>query len=102
MLSPVTDADYKARIAATQAGLLFCYKKMCPYCKNTEAALVKFARIMPGLSYLAVNIEDNPQTVSALSILRAPTVCKIRDGKIETCKTGVMSPGDIARFYSGI
>lgn len=102
MLTRINDANFREKINNAAAGLLFCYKKLCPYCGTTRAALEKFGSSMPTLTYLSLDIEENPEAGNALEIERAPTMLVIKNGKIERARAGTMRPADIARFYSGI
>ena len=102
MLTGITDADFREKIEDTAAGLLFCYKKLCPYCGVTRAALEKFGSSMPTLTYLSLDIEDNPQARKELKVERAPTMLVMKKGRVERAQTGTIRPAEIANLYSGI
>ncbi len=99
MFTPLTTANYKEAIAATESGVLICFKKLCPHCKNMEKVLEKFAARQPGLSLLQLDSEDEPEAFKALGGERAPTVLVIKGGKVAAVKAGLMNPREMEAFY---
>ena len=101
MFTEITDADYTAKIAATQGGVLSCFKKLCPHCKNMEKVLEKFGAGNPDLTFLSLDSEENPVAMKELGAERAPTIFVLKGGKIAAKKAGLMNPREMAALYQG-
>ena len=101
MFTQITDADYRDKIAATQAGVLLCFKKLCPHCKNMQKVLEKFAVTNPDLTFLSLDSEENPVAMKELEAERAPTILVIKGGKVVVKKAGLMNPREMAALYQG-
>ncbi len=99
MFTPLTTANYKETIAATQNGALICFKKLCPHCKNMEKVLEKLAGKQPGLTLLQLDSEDEPEAFKDLGGERAPTILLIRGGKVAAVKAGLMNPREMETWY---
>ncbi len=101
MFTELTDATYKSTIAATQAGVLICFKKLCPHCKNMEKVLEKFSAAQPGITLFSLDSEENPIAMQDLGSERAPTIFVIKGGVAVAKKAGLMNPREMATWYEG-
>ncbi len=101
MFSQITDADFKEKIAATADGVLLCFKKLCPHCKNMEKVLEKFATGHTGVTFLSLDSEENPTAMKELEAERAPTIFVIKGGKVAARKAGLMNPREMNALYTG-
>lgn len=101
MLTTITDADYVATIAASPAGAVLFYKKLCPHCKNMEKVLEKFSALKPDVTLFAVDVEENPVAAQAFEALRAPTILVVKQGKVTGKKAGLMNPKEMLAFFEG-
>lgn len=99
MFTDVHDADFEAAVAAVSGGILICYKKLCPHCKNMEKAMEKFAGQVPEASLLRMDIEENPAGAAAFEAKRAPTLLVIKSGKVAAKKAGLMNPRELRAWY---
>lgn len=100
MFTPLTDSDFVARMAETQAGAVIFYKKLCPHCKNMEKVLQKFAALTPDVALFGIDIEENPAAAAAHEALRAPTILVIKGGAVTGRKAGLMNPKEMLAFYN--
>jgi thioredoxin 1 len=99
MFTELTDKTYKDSIASTQAGVLICFKRLCPHCKNMEKVIEKFFKKNSDLALFSLNGEENPVAVKELDALRQPTTFAIKEGKVVSKKAGLMNPKEMAVFY---
>lgn len=99
MFTPLTDSTYTEVIGATPSGVLICFKKQCPHCKNMEKVLEKFAAKSPAVSLFCLDSEDNPAAMAQLGSERAPTIFVIKDGAIVARKAGLMNPKEMKAFF---
>lgn len=99
MFQYLTTANFKETIAATENGLLMCSKKLCPHCKNMEKVVEKFSAQRPGLTYLKLDSEEEPDAVKELGAERVPTIIFIKGGKIAAQKSSLMNPKEMVAMY---
>jgi len=102
MFTTLTDDTYQNTIADTDDGILICFKKQCPHCKNMEKVLEKFSRKNEGISFFALDSEENPTALADLGAERAPTLVFIKNGAIATTKAGLMNPKELKAFYQAL
>lgn len=100
MFTTLTDATYSEAIAQTEAGVLICFKKNCPHCKNMEKVLEKFASKKAEVSLFNLDSEENPAALAELDAERAPTIFVIKNSAIVARKAGLMNPKEMKAFYA--
>lgn len=100
MFTELTDNDYSQALAGTASGVLICYKKQCPHCKNMEKVLEKFAAKNPEVTLFKLDSEENPGALAELDSERAPTILAIKDGHIAARKAGLMNPKEMKAFFA--
>ncbi len=101
-MESLTDATYKERLAATDAGACIFIKKLCPHCKNMLKVLEKFSALQPGVSLMTIDIEENVESAKAFEAERAPTVLIVKQGKVVGSKAGLMNPKEMLAFYQSV
>jgi thioredoxin 1 len=99
MFTLLTDTNYKQSIESTEAGLLICFKKLCPHCKNMEKVLEKFSKKNVDVSFFKLDSEENPEAMKELNAERIPTIVVIKKSKIAARKSGLMNPKEMTAFY---
>lgn len=96
----LTDANYAEYVAATANGLLLLHKKLCPHCLNMKKVIEKFiANGNETVPVMFIDIEENPQAMSGLSIERVPTLLVIKKGKVAATRVGLMNPRQLGTLY---
>lgn len=99
MYTQVTSTTYTAAITATRQGVLLCFKKLCPHCKNMEKVMEKFSAQRSEIALFKLDSEEDPEAMSALGAERVPTILIIKDGKVTALKTGLMNPRELAALF---
>ena len=99
MFTTLTDTDYEAAFAGTEAGLCLFFKKLCPHCQNMEKVLDKVALRLPAVTLLRLDNEENPKAAEALGAQRAPTLVVLKGGKVAAVKAGLMNPKETVEFF---
>jgi thioredoxin 1 len=99
MYQAITDSDFSATVKGADSSVVIFVKKLCPHCKNMLKMFEKFQKIVPGVTIYTADIEDCTESMAALAVERAPTVCVIKSGKVAAQKTGLMNPREMAAFY---
>lgn len=100
MFTELTDANYRQTIEETKSGVLICFKKQCPHCKNMEKVLEKFASKKADVFLFKLDSEENPEALAELDSQRAPTIFVIKEGKIAARKAGLMNPKEMKAFFA--
>ena len=99
MFQTLEETTYESKIAKVSAGILICFKQLCPHCRNMEKAIEKFAKRHAQVSLFKLDMEENPEASQALESQRAPTLFVIKAGKIVARKAGLMNPKELTAFY---
>jgi len=102
MFTIIDDSTYKESIADTGDGILICFKKLCPHCKNMEKVLVKFSKKNQDVTFYKLDSEENPQARKELNAERAPTLIFIKNRAVAASKAGLMNPKEITAYYQSI
>jgi len=89
-------------VASTSEGILLCFKKLCPHCKNMEKVLEKFSISHPSVALFCLDSEESPEGMAALEAERVPTLVVIRNGRVVARKAGLMNPKELAAWYGKI
>jgi thioredoxin 1 len=94
------DANYAEHIAATPNGLLLLHKKLCPHCLNMKKVIEKFiANGNETVPVMFIDIEENLEAMTGLSVERVPTLLVIKKGKVAATRVGLMNPRQLGTMY---
>jgi len=99
MFTVLTDKNYKKSIESAEKGVLICFKKLCPHCRNMEVVLKKFSKKNISVSLFKLDSEENPEAMNTLNTNRIPTIVIIMRGEIVAQKSGLMNPKEMNAFY---
>ena len=99
MIKNLDNANYHEAIRKTEAGILLCYKKLRPHCRNMEKVLIKFADKQSNIKLFSIDSEENTAVMEKLRTERIPTIHVIKNGVIKAKKSGLMNPREMADFY---
>ena len=99
MFTQLTNTTYSQSIQDTANGVLICFKKLCPHCKNMEKVLEKFSKKVTGVTFFSLDSENDTTAKEALGIERVPTILMIKAGRVVGKKAGLMNPKEMFQFY---
>lgn len=99
MFQAIADNEFSSAVQSADSGVVIFVKKLCPHCKNMLKMLEKFIKIVPEAAIFTADIEECPESMAALAVERAPTICIVKGGRIAAQKTGLMNPREMAAFY---
>ena len=102
MFTIIDDSNYQNTIADTRDGILICFKKLCPHCKNMEKVLEKFSKKVKDVTIYRLDFEENPLAREELNAERAPTLIFIKNGAVAATKAGLMNPKEMTAYYQSI
>ncbi|MEE1782434.1 thioredoxin [Streptomyces sp. SP17BM10] len=79
----VTDASFAAEVLAADVPVLVTFTAdWCPPCRTVAPVLAEIAREKAGeLKVVQVDVDTNPESQAAYSILSMPTMVLFRDGE---------------------
>ncbi len=102
MFTELSDTNFAETISTIETGIVICFKKLCPHCKNMEKVLEKFAKKNAGVPLFNLDSEENPKTMEGLKTDRIPTILVIKNGTVAAQKSGLMNPKEMIAFYEGV
>lgn len=102
MLTRLNRDTFTPTVAGLDQGVLICFKKLCPHCKNMEKVLEKFAASRPDVPLFSLDSEEEPELMQSVGAERVPTLCIFRDGRVAAVKAGLMNPREFAAFYDSV
>lgn len=70
MFTQLTESTYSNSIETTDSGVIICYKKLCPHCKNMEKVLEKFSKMETDVSFFSLDSEEDSMATKALGVER--------------------------------
>jgi thioredoxin 1 len=78
----VTDATFESEVLASgQPVVVDFWAPWCGPCKAIEPALDELAAANSGVSFVKLDIDENPLTANRFGVLSLPTVMLFQDGE---------------------
>jgi thioredoxin 1 len=101
----VTDADFSSAIASDTPTLVDFWAEWCGPCKMMDRPLDELAGENAGkLTVAKLNVDENPSTMGAYSVMSIPTLIVFKDGEEKRRLVGARSKGqlqaELAEFLS--
>jgi thioredoxin 1 len=92
----VTDGDFADTIASDTPTLVDFWAEWCGPCKIMDAPLNELAGENAGkLSVAKLNVDENPTTMSAYSVMSIPTMIVFQNGEEKRRLVGARSKGQL-------
>jgi thioredoxin 1 len=92
----VTDGDFATTIASETPTLVDFWAEWCGPCKIMDAPLNELAGENAGkLSVAKLNVDENPATMSAYSVMSIPTMIVFQNGEEKRRLVGARSKGQL-------
>jgi thioredoxin 1 len=92
----VTDGDFATAIASETPTLVDFWAEWCGPCKIMDAPLNELAGENAGkLSVAKLNVDENPATMSAYSVMSIPTMIVFQNGEEKRRLVGARSKGQL-------
>ena len=101
----VTDSDFTSAISSDTPTLVDFWAEWCGPCKMMDGSLDELAGENVGkLSVAKLNVDENPSTMGAYSVMSIPTLIVFQNGEEKRRLVGARSKGqlqaELAEFIS--
>jgi thioredoxin len=67
------------------------WAEWCGPCRMVEPVLVEIAEHNPGVKFVKLNVDDNPQVAQSYEVMNIPTLLAFEDGKLSKRIVGALS-----------
>jgi thioredoxin 1 len=74
------------------------HKKLCPHCKILMKVIAKVEAKLPGVTFIAIDSEAEPDFMETYGVERVPTLVCMKNGRGVARKAGVMNPKEMLAF----
>jgi thioredoxin 1 len=74
------------------------HKKLCPHCKILMKVIAKVEAKVPGVTFIAIDSEEEPGLMERYGVERVPTLVCMKNGHGVAKKAGVMNPKEMLSF----
>jgi len=82
-------------------GLIYFYSPNCRPCQVVEPVYKKLSKELKGVTFLKVNVLENPQPAREIGILATPSMVITEDGKVREVILGPISEGALRAKLKG-
>ncbi len=76
-------------------GVIYFYSPNCKPCQMVEPVYKKLSKELKKVSFIKVNVLENPEAARSVGILATPALVITREGKIEEVLLGPVSEGTL-------
>lgn len=99
----LTTENYQAKLDnSNKLALLDFWNSACGVCKNLAPIVEEIAAERDDIEVYSVHAEENPEIVSKFSVMTAPTLLFIADGKVKKRTIGFKSKASILEIIDNI
>ena len=100
MVTPVTDADIDAFVAANRLAVVDVGAPWCAPCKRLDPIVDELARELAGQVAIGkMNADESPRSSSRFGVLGLPTLLVFKDGKRVAQVSGVRPKDELRALF---
>jgi thioredoxin 1 len=88
----VTQETFKAEVLDVPGKVVVDFwAEWCGPCRMVEPALAEIAERNPGVRFVKLNVDENPQVAQSLEVMNIPTLLAFEDGQLKKRIVGALS-----------
>jgi thioredoxin 1 len=88
----VTQDTFKAEVLDVPGKVVVDFwAEWCGPCRVVEPVLTEIAATNPGVKFVKLNVDDNPQVAQSLEVMNIPTLLAFEDGQLKKRIVGALS-----------
>ena len=91
-MEAVTQETFKAEVLDVHGKVVVDFwAEWCGPCRMVEPALTEIAEHNPGVRFVKLNVDENPQVAQSLEVMNIPTLLAFEDGQLKKRIVGALS-----------
>ena len=91
-MDAVTQDTFKAEVLDVPGKVVVDFwAEWCGPCRVVEPVLTEIAANNPGVKFVKLNVDDNPQVAQSLEVMNIPTLLAFEDGQLKKRIVGALS-----------
>jgi thioredoxin 1 len=97
----VTQETFKAEVLDVPGKVVVDFwAEWCGPCRMVEPALAEIAEHNPGVRFVKLNVDENPQVAQSLEVMNIPTLLGFEDGQLKKRIVGALSKPKLVEEFA--
>ncbi len=94
------EAEFDSVLKENKSVFVDFYADWCGPCKMVSPVVEKLAGENTDITFVKVNVDDNPEVASRFGIMSIPTLIAFKDGEVAKTGVGYMPEGVLAELVA--
>ena len=91
-MDAVTQESFKAEVLDVPGKVVVDFwAEWCGPCRMVEPALAEIAERNPGVRFVKLNVDENPQVAQSMEVMNIPTLLAFEGGQLKKRIVGALS-----------
>ncbi|MBQ1531498.1 MAG: thioredoxin [Solobacterium sp.] len=97
-----SEKEYDALLAENKAVFVDFYADWCGPCKMVSPIIEKLSGLNTEVTFVKVNVDDNPELAQRYGVMSIPTLLAIKNGEVAGTVIGYRPEGDLQAVIDSI